>query len=72
MIFQWQTPKIACNNNVHLALKGLENFLCDGEHLPSTRNSKLAAGIFPPWSLTRQDDWLAKTRWDIAHAIPCV
>jgi len=35
MIFRWQTPKIACTFNVHLALKALENFLCAGEHLPA-------------------------------------
>ena len=51
-------------------LKGLENFLCAGEHLIAG-NSKLAAWIFPPWSFTRQDDWLTRTTWDIAHAIPC-
>jgi len=71
MIFRWQTPKIACNINIHLAFKGLENFLFDGEHLPAARNSKLPAGIFPPW-LTWQDNWLTKTTREIAHAIPCV
>ena len=29
IIFRWQTPKIVCNINTYLALKGLENFLCD-------------------------------------------
>ena len=35
-------------------------------------NNKLAAGIFPPRSLTREYDWLTKITWDIAHAIPRV
>jgi len=63
-----------------LALKGLENFLCDsirqisfGEHLPAGHaNSKLGTGIFPPWSLTWQYNWLTKTTWNKAHAIPRV
>ena len=35
-------------------------------------NNKLAAGIFPPRSLTWQYDWLTKITWDITHAIPRV
>ena len=47
----------------------LENFLCD-----SIRQDlrKLAAGIFPPRSLTPQYDWLTKITWDMTHAIPRV
>ena len=44
-----------------------------GEDLPAGHtNNKLAAGIFPPRSLTRQYDWLTKITWDITHAIPRV
>ena len=34
--------------------------------------TNLPRGIFPPRSLTRQDDWPTKITCDIAHAIPLV
>ena len=79
IIFRWQTPKIVCNINTHLALKGLKNFLCDSSRqislvkiFPQSTDNKLAAGIFPSGSLSRQYDWLTKITWHIAHAIPRV
>ena len=62
-----------CNINTYLALKGLKNFLCDrirqiclvkifSQAAQITNLPLLAAGIFPPRSLTRQYDWLTKSR----------
>ena len=73
IIFRWQTPKIVCDIDTHLALKGLKNFLCESIRQISlvkifsqaaqiTNLPLLAAGIFPPRSLTRQYDWQTKSR----------
>ena len=48
---------------------------CADKSLPCSQAvhiTNLPRGIFPPRSLTRQDDWPTKITCDIAHAIPRV
>ena len=61
-------------------MKGLKTFLRDSirqvslvKIFPQAAHiTNLPRGIFPPRSLTRQDDWPTKITCDIAHAIPRV
>ena len=75
--FVLKFPIITCNINAHLALKGLENFLCDSIRQillvnifpETTQIENLLHEFFPPRLLTTQYDWLTKITWDIAHTI---
>ena len=75
IILRWQTPKIVCNINTHLTLKGLKNFLSDSIwQISLVKIFPQGAGhtitnFFLPRSLTRQYYWLTKIMWDVTHAI---